>query len=351
MKKIFALFTLFIMLLTFIPYSVFALEKENNMVYASRSNQDSIYQLTQKESFDYFKALENDGLKIVKESITTVYTVDMLEYAKTGTLNITPMVKGKKQYFNDINGGNVYIAKVITSDNEYGGNIMFYVESDVAYNIRFTPSMALDKHSQSENKTMYMSSCSYVDHASRIQNIMNESKPVSVYDVKYVVIDDVADCFYVDINAKQVIIPVGYQNVDSSSEIDVVLTETTLKRMAKDNLDRYNELITDQEAWEKEHPGEMFDFTGYGSSAPMVSGCSRVDNIIDIFNYIEKNMNVSISNGIIDNTSPKNANTDNELIDKFNVTEVLWTGALCVIALLTVGAVLYMVKRHKSKAK
>ena len=117
------------------------------MVYTTKSIQESFYQLTQNDSFDYFKALEYDNLKIVKESITTVYTVDMQEYAESGQFDLKPMVKGLKQ---NTNAGNVYIAKVVTAENAYGGNIMFYIEVEVAYNIRFTPSITLEESSQAE---------------------------------------------------------------------------------------------------------------------------------------------------------------------------------------------------------
>ena len=112
------------------------------MVYTTKSIQESFYQLTQNDSFDYFKALEYDNLKIVKES-----TVDMQEYAESGQFDLKPMVKGLKQ---NTNAGNVYIAKVVTAENAYGGNIMFYIEVEVAYNIRFTPSITLEESSQAE---------------------------------------------------------------------------------------------------------------------------------------------------------------------------------------------------------
>lgn len=135
------------MIITFVPFTVFAEEAESNMVYTTKSIQESFYQLTQNDSFDYFKALEYDNLKIVKESITTVYTVDMQEYAESGQFDLKPMVKGLKQ---NTNAGNVYIAKVVTAENAYGGNIMFYIEVEVAYNIRFTPSITLEESSQAE---------------------------------------------------------------------------------------------------------------------------------------------------------------------------------------------------------
>lgn len=336
-KRMSILCTLLVMIFTLVPHAVSAMEVERNMVYSSKSKQETIYQLTQNDSFDYFKALEYDNLKIVKESITVVYTVDMHEYAETGQFNLKPMVKGVKQNTSD---GNVYIAKVVTAENAYGGNIMFYIEDGVAYNIRFTPSITLEQSDQAESKTKYMASCSYVDHAARIQNILKESDPVSVYDVKYVAIDEVGDCFYINNNANQVMIPVGYHNVETSSEVDIALNQVEFKKIAEDILNRDNDLIAIREAWEKEHPGEKFDMTGCGSVAPAVSGCSHVDNIIEIFKYIEIDMNTPIYDDIAD--TPNNVISEPSHI-------LLWSAIFAGVIVLIVCVVFLGVFVYKKK--
>lgn len=78
-----------------------------------------------------------------------------------------------------------------------------------------------------------MASCSHVDHATRIQTILSDPDSVSVYDVKYVVIDGVGDCFCINENEKQVIIPVGYHNVGAASEVDVTLKSIRVEKHSR----------------------------------------------------------------------------------------------------------------------
>ncbi len=194
MKRI----VLCLLLLTTIIFSTFgvafATEGSNKSIYASKSTQEIAYQSVQKETFGYYKLFESLKIKILKESITPVYTIDMFEFAKSGVMTLKLDVKGKSPSEEDKKQGNVYIAKLITEDGEYAGNIKFYIEAGVAYSLLFKPSMVVQKQLLSSadsqlfmgKSQQYMASCSYADHAERICKILSKDEFVSSSNVKFV---------------------------------------------------------------------------------------------------------------------------------------------------------------------
>lgn len=295
MKKLWLMSIIALLFVTVIPCHASEFYEEKSMIYATGSDQETIYKLLQKDSFDFKKSLDSLSLTVVKESISPVYTIDLLEYAETGVINVKPSLAGKESTDNKNNRGNVYIAKTITTQQEFGGNIMFYVEDNVAYSMFFTPS---DK---TNNVSRYQASCSYADHAVRIQNRLKEDKFVSVYDIKYVIINSVGDFFYISNNKHNTLIPVGYISSDASdlgftAQVDTLIhVDSDLKTLADNRLEEHKAFIRKKEQWEKEHPGELWDYTGDNSVSPLISGCSQVDNIQNIAEYLNLDLNADVS--------------------------------------------------------
>jgi hypothetical protein len=106
--------------------------------------------------------------------------------------------------------GNVYIAKTITSGGQFGGNIMFYIEDGVAYNMMYTPSEYSPILPEKGNR--YPASASYADHAKRIATALDEKNIISPYDVKYVVADMIGDFYYINNASHNVFVAVGINN-------------------------------------------------------------------------------------------------------------------------------------------
>ena len=193
-------------------------DKSESMVYKSGEELDRIYEMIQKDSYDFHLALEMNSLDVIKESITPVYEVDLLDTAQSGSIIIIPMWRSHTGLIG--NGeGNVYIAKTITSDGKFGGNIMFYIEDGVAYNMIYTPS----EYSPilPERGTRYPASASYADHAKRIANALDEKSIISPYDVKYVVADMIGDFYYINNASHNVFVAVGYVSLNETSNSPV----------------------------------------------------------------------------------------------------------------------------------
>ncbi len=301
------LFIILVIILVF-PNVVVA-QTSNDTVYVSETVQNVVYQATQQETFDYYQWLEDDKIEIVKESITQVYTIDIIEYAETGVLTTRPDVCGASLSAEEELYGNVYIAKLVTEAGDFAGNIQFYVEDGIAYGLLFTPSTALEQYFPN-GTSAYMASCSYADHAKRIQNILDRSTFVPASDVKYVTIDHVGSCFFVQNEAKHTIIPVGYENTSSVHKIDYTLEATELKEIADENLRLYNEYMLEKAEWEAEHPGELYEVMGITGTAPIITSCSEVDNIIDIATYLSANTDESVSNNNDDTSETANVSED-----------------------------------------
>lgn len=304
MKKTITILMTAILIVLLIPSTSLATERITS-VYASNSIQDVVYRATQTETFDYYKSFEFDQISIVKESITPVYTVDILKYAETGIMTIEPDVCGVSPSAEDELYGNVYIAKLVTDAGDFAGNIQFYVEDGIAYGLLFTPSTALEQYF-TNGTSRYMASCSYADHAKRIQNILDRSTFVPTSDVKYVTIDHVGSCFFVQNEAKHTIIPLGYENASAVHKTDYTLDTTELKEIADENLRLYNEYLLEKAEWEAEHPGETYEVMGITGTAPIITSCSEVDNIIDIAAYLNANTDESVSDNNNDTSEPSN---------------------------------------------
>ncbi len=284
------------------------------MVYASEDVRETLYAATQEESFDCFNILELYGWKIVKESITVVYTIDMEELADNGKLVVEP------GFDEDTDDGRVYIAKLVDEEGEYVGNLGLKIEDGIAFGHFYdgTP------ETQAQNGK-YRASSSYADHAVRIQNMLKTSDFVSVYDVKYIQVSRVGWFFYIENQDEPVMIPVGYVNVEPSDNTENWWTVEKLKEQVGIIVEWKREQKAFKEAWEAEHPGEAFSYAIGGPSVTTAGGgCGPIDNILNIDEYL----------GI-----------GNESQYKLP----LICGALAVIVLLATGAGLYYRKCRKSK--
>lgn len=315
--RLFSLCICLAMLCTLASVSVGAATSDE-MVYASEDVRETLYAATQEESFDCFNILELYGWKIVKESITVVYTIDMEELADNGNLIVKP------GFDEDTDDGRVYIAKLVNEEGEYVGNLGLKIEDGIAFGHFYdgTP------ETQAQNGK-YRASSSYADHAVRIQNMLKTPDFVSVYDVKYIQVSRVGWFFYIENQDEPVMIPVGYVNVEASNvepsdKADNWWTVEKLKEQVGIIVEWKREIEAFAEAWKAEHPGEAFSYAIGGP--PVMSaggGCGPIDNILNIDEYL----------GI-----------GNESQYKLP----LICGALAVIVLLAIGAGLYYRKCRKA---
>lgn len=273
-KRLFLLCICLAMLCTLASVSVGAATSDE-MVYASEDVRETLYAATQEESFDCYKKLERYGWKIVKESITVVYTIDMEELADNGNLIVKPV------FDEDADDGRVYIAKLVNEEGEYVGNLTLAIEDGIAFGrlVDGTPEV------QAQNGK-YRASCSYADHAVRIQNMLKTPDFVSVYDVKYVHVDYIGQFFYIENQDEPVLIPVGYVNVEPSNVEPSDNTENwwTVEKL-KEQVGIIVEWKRELEAWEAEHPGEYATIGG-PSVITAGGGCVPIDNILNIDEYL-----------------------------------------------------------------
>ncbi len=294
--------------------------EEKEMVYANENTQNEIYSMLNDSSFDYYAALQADNLIIVKESITRVYTISLLEYAQNEILDVKPMTSGS-------GNNSVYIAKVVTTEGIYAGNIKFYIKNGTAYNLLFSPSPVLSEYYIGVDNPHYIASCSYADHAKRIQGILKRSSFVSIDKVKYIVIDDVVEGFLVEDEATFSIIPVGYIPTEGLDTVDVNLTSSDLSDLASEYSDNYNKQLTEKEEWASKHPDEQWSYTGAYLSS-IISGVSEIDNINNIYEYLN---------------IPKN-DMSNEPINPY-----IKGGIIAVSCLLLLLTTIFVIRKTKSR--
>ena len=332
-KLLFALATV-ILLLSTIP-CVAEKAEGSGMVYASGIELENAYEALKQEgassSNSVAKILKYDGLSIVKESITPVYTINLLEYSKTSELSIVPWYAGKNM------DCRVYSSKMVDENGEYSGFMRFYIENGIAYRIHSSPQPFKDYEYQS-------ASTSYADHAKRIQKILKLDNLVSPVDVKYVMIDGVGDFFCVKNQEQTHFVSVGMipnSSLEQSEnfQTDYVLDCAQLKQIADQQLERHNALLAEMEQWKKEHPGEEWNATGSDNGQPVVNQCSEVDNILNIAEYLNIDFTVNWDSG--KTTTVAVDFFENSAKNNFTPTNVLTKAILIGGACLLVGALTF----------
>ena len=304
-KKYCFILVLLILTLIFVP-TVKAFDIEEEMVYISNDKRESVYQATQKEDFAYYKLFKKFDIHVVKESITPVFTIDIYEYAQSDKFSIKPFyqelpsMSNTQQQTDDIQG-NYYVAKTVTSDGRFAGNIWFSVYDNIVIgHFTFSDNFKISDIFGDEDEyddIRYQSSSSYADHAERIKNLLNREEFVSPYDVKLVAADGIGCCFYINDEQGEYFIPIGYQfyegyeDQDPKLKYNVCLTAADIKEKAIEQYERHLDYMARKEAWEKEHPGETYLAVGGTGSADSISSyCSNVDNILNISEFLNIDM-------------------------------------------------------------
>ena len=214
-------------------------------VYASPEDREYVYDCALKDSFDLHNMMVNEGLSIVKESITPVFRFDLLEYAETGKLSITPYEISSE----GADAAQRYAAKVINAENEFAGNLTLYVDGGIAHSLGFV-------HAAAQNERYGCASCSYADHAERIASLLGLEEPIPPEDVKYLSVVWIGECFYVQKNGKEYLVPIGTAGAEDGET--AVITENDLRSIAGEYRAYYEDLLKQKAEWEKEHPGEEY---------------------------------------------------------------------------------------------
>lgn len=255
-------------------------------VYASQEEQDYIYSCSQMELSNVRSLLERYGIRLLKESITPVYTLDMLAFAANDVFEILPL-----EYSSESDCRQVYMAKTVFENNGFAGNIGFFIKDGVAQLLYLNPSNIIEEYKDND---MFQASCSYADHASRIAALLGSNEIIPPENVRYVHLKGykhgLGDCFYVCVGGDGYFIPVGSISTEYVPvAVDNAITISELKAIALEDEEKYNEHTISMEEWRKAHPGESWHPVGSGSEGVVtIISSSSVDNIIAVNNFFSE---------------------------------------------------------------
>ena len=135
-------------------------------------------------------------------------------------------------------------------------------------------------------------------------------------------------------------------------------TDDELLTLAKKQLARYEAFLKEKAEWEAANPGKTWDRVGGYSVSPIMSGCSQVENIVDIAAYLNIDYslpsNPDFGGGIVNDNEVNNEN-DNSISNEndafLNSKMILITTSIATIALLTVAITVWINKRNKQRLK
>ena len=296
MKKFRILLALILGGLIIFSVPAFAMNRENipgDSVYASASEQNGLYEII-KKSKNFMAQLNRNKITLLKESITPIYVANLIEYAETGVLEIRPRMLGRMEYDPKSNNGRLYMAKTVTAEGLFAGNMRFYIKDGVAYTNGFTPTPVLEHYFYPEygyGSNEFLVSRSYADHAKRIQNLTGRESFVPAADVRYVIIDHFGEVFYIN-DGKEISLVVISADYDVFNDIngEIVYIGEKLKKIANKKLIEYKEYLTYVEDWKATNPGELLPPGGGNTIATMFSVSNlNVDNIVNISEYLRLN--------------------------------------------------------------
>lgn len=262
-------------------------------VYCDTAERDAVYEALQKGWY-LTPTLESLDVTILKESITPVYYADILDYAKTGELQIEPYIESVHGGKGIRSNGNVYIAKGVTSDGRFGGNIEFSIEDGMVSWGTLWPSPA----SNFLDNGIFGASCSYADHAGRIQALLQKDSFVPVENVKFVMISGFGRAFYINDGDTDYLVSMGSffaepddRLIEEQVKVYPVGGEE-LKKVADEKVEQRNHFLAEQEALKKEHPDTWMEYVGLvDQSTHFIADWiyeTDFDNILNISKYLNQ---------------------------------------------------------------
>lgn len=281
-----------------------ALGDSDGSVYAGKEEQDYIYACSQSELSNVRSLLERHGIRLLKESITPVYTLDMLAFAANNTFEIKP-----SNYSTESGRWQVYKAKTVSENNGFAGNIGFFIKDGVAQLLYFTPSNIIEEI----KNEVFPASCSYADHASRIAQLLGSNEIIPPENVRYVNVkgykNELGDCFYVRVDGNGYFIPIGYiSTVYAPAAATNAITISELKAKALEDEQNYIEHTIEMEEWRNEHPGESWiPVRSESESIVTIISGNSVENIIEVNKFFSNLF--SSENTVVEPTQTPPGNT------------------------------------------
>ncbi len=276
-KSIF-LFVCIVLFCILPAFSSCAEGKEDNF-YADPITQDRVYE-TLIRSIDLGKVSELQKLsyygihyRIVKESITPVYTISVRDYAETGTINIERLTSWDDSLY--------YYIKLVNEKGEYIGSIR--ISDSVPSGFSSFEQSPIIKELASDGR--YKASFSYADHAERIKTLLGSDDIIPVENVKLVHIDRIGEYFFIDFAGETKVIPVGYTDTyEPFEDTDLVLSMADLEQHFDEHIARYEQLI-EERGLENEND---FEKKSVLNETARMKTCniSSVNNIINIYDYL-----------------------------------------------------------------
>ena len=265
-------------------------------VYADDAEQEKVYSILQKE-WDFSAAMKVDNLSILKESITPVYFADLSDIKEIGQLVFS---RHSSKYKGVRADSNHYVAKVVTEDDRFAGNIEFYIYDEQAHQATFTPTPVLTRYFADSDfgGNAYLTSFSYADHAKRIQDLLSLQSFLPGESVKFVRIEGIGNTFCINIGDEIGIVYLGYSypvSSQSGESKDKFFYIEDLLPLAESYCEKVQQYEKRKAEWESEHPGEMYFEFGEDYSKQDLCVCGPTENIIHIREYLSQNTSTAMS--------------------------------------------------------
>lgn len=202
---------------------------------------------------DLYRVLTYGELTVAPESVLPVYWVDTVAFAETGVFAPVPLVCSQ-------DGGDIYIAKLLTKDGEFGGNLQYCVHDGAAH--FFSLSVSVATESVPDANWNYDGSCNLADNAARFEALFG--RPVSTETVQFVQMEGIGCGFYFP--EERALVYLAREGKEGAPEGSAIPVDGEALREDAKRYKAYREEQARQaEEWLKEHPGKTllgYTYTG-----------------------------------------------------------------------------------------
>jgi hypothetical protein len=244
-------------------------------VYGTKAEQDAVYEAIQES--ENLSFLGSKGVTILGESIMPMYSASLYEYAETGVFTVRPSTGGIKD-----ESIRRYMAKTVTAEGVFAGNMGILVRDGTARMNGFFPTSAVEGFERNSKGLSH----SYADHARRVQSAIGRESFVPVGEVRYLAVDGLGTVFYVNDGKTEVLVNISAAGDVFSENREIIYVGEELKKIADHRLAARKAILAYLEAMETDDSDSAKGRTGYEVTPGAFAARDRVDNIINIVEYL-----------------------------------------------------------------
>lgn len=245
MKKWIIVFLTVILTILSVTYS--RAEEPHSSIYCDEEEAESLYEMLVSDG-EIVDLMRNEEFSICKDKIMPIYEMNLVNYAKTGTITLKPFIV-RGNIYNPEAEELTYVAVIMDKNNEYDGYLEFGVQNGHATVYFFVrdPSEMID----------------YSDNVEAFRYVYDTDVPESY--VKFVSEPTLGYGFYITYEGRgnTFVYPKKVNAYGETHPTRYLYEDIELKEEAEKVFESYSQSLEAYKKWRRSHPEGQCDLMGY----------------------------------------------------------------------------------------